>query len=192
MELTSKNKKTLDIVSDSMGKIIEYQILTREQMDKQFKELNDKIDKQNILSSVKQTKKPKTTKAKTKAKTKTKAKSNNVAGRIFLMITSNDYMITGLNQHDICDWSSVKIVNSRLEGLDKITLKDDYLSLEGFVKPSAYINRFGKIVRSIFVEKSKIKMDKVFEVLEMNNPSLTVVREPKTREEIEAYKEAKP
>ena len=48
MELTSKNKKTLDIVSDSMGKIIEYQILTREQMDKQFKELNDKIDKQNI------------------------------------------------------------------------------------------------------------------------------------------------
>ena len=63
MELTSKNKKTLDIVSDSMGKIIEYQILTREQMDKQFKELNDKIDKQNILSSVKQTKKPKTTKA---------------------------------------------------------------------------------------------------------------------------------
>ena len=49
MNITSKNKnkETIDIMSDSIQKLIEYQILTREQMDKKFKELNDKIANKN-------------------------------------------------------------------------------------------------------------------------------------------------
>tara|TARA_R110000824_G_C15092496_1_gene665474 strand:+ start:156 stop:785 length:630 start_codon:yes stop_codon:yes gene_type:complete len=204
MKLTSKNetKEILDIVSDSIQKLIQYQILNQEQTDKKFKEILDKIDKQNILSSVKQTTKEKSITKTTKKKSvkkvvkkvvkKIDTKSKSINGFIFLRKTSKDNMITGIDQHEICNWSSVKKVSenglTRLEGSDEITFREGYEALEELVKPSAYINNFGQICKTIFVIDEKTTSEKVCDILERNKPLLTVVKEPKTKEQIEAYR----